>query len=145
LDTYLVTVQAHLPMCSSPLIRTVFRVNGQDTATALTKSLDQIQALAAPEDVKTYWRALLYQEHRLWLAAADQMEMLARLNPSSPSLIQMGDLYLKAGLLPLAEASYQRALDLARSDDDAFTQATALTGLGQVAYTAKSNAREASI
>ena len=60
--------------------------------------------------------------------------------PSSPPLVQIGALYLKAGILPLAEASYRRALEIAHGEDDAYTQATALMGLGQVAYAARSNA-----
>ncbi len=135
--TYLVTLQAYLPGLPSPQEADealFFELVDDETAASLTAASTQIRGLTTPDNEKAYLFSLLYQQHNLWVAAADQLEVVARLNSASPPLIQLGDTYLKAGLGGLAEANYQRALETAQSNDDAYTQGAALIGLGQAAY-----------
>jgi hypothetical protein len=140
--TYIVTLQAHLPGVEAPQESSeplFFELLDKDLAASLAGSATQIQKLAAPDDEKTYLLALLYRQYGLWTAAVEQMETLARRSPESPPLLPLGDLYLRAGLTDLAEANYRRALDTAQAGDDPYTQATALTGLGQTAYVAQAD------
>ncbi|MEW5956179.1 MAG: tetratricopeptide repeat protein [Chloroflexota bacterium] len=143
---YYVSLQAHLPGAAAPPPTDetpYFNLMDTNTAAAVTGRAAQIQKLAAPDEAKAYLLALLYRRHGLWLAAIEPLEQLARRSPASPPLLPLGELYLRAGLTDLARANYQRALESAQADGDSYTQAAALTGLGQVAYAAQSDAAQA--
>ncbi|MCP4548031.1 MAG: tetratricopeptide repeat protein [bacterium] len=142
--TYLVTLQAQVPGVQKPLEADkalYFELVDDATDAEIATTRAQIEALTVPEDTRTYLLARLYQAHGLWLAAAEQFELLAWRNPDAPPLVPLGELYLRAGLPWLTEANYQRALETALTDKDTYTQAAALTGLGQVAYIVQDDAQ----
>lgn len=140
--SYFVTLQAHLPNIQTPQESSetpFFEVLDQSTINEINEIADQIQSSAIPEDEKAYQRSLLFRQHNLWAEAAYEMERLAWSNPESPPLLELGDLYLRAGLIDLAQANYQRALESSQVNEDIYTQAAALVGLGNAAYADQAN------
>jgi len=144
--TYDVTLQAHLPGVQTPQESNetlFFELVDSATSDTLAEAEAQIRTPTVPIEEQPYLLSLLYQQHGLWAQAAHQMEIVAHRNHQSPPLLQLGDLYLRAGLVNLAEANYQQALATAHDNDDLFTQATALTDLGRIAYVTQAKAEAA--
>jgi tetratricopeptide (TPR) repeat protein len=140
--TYIVTLQAHLPGLPAPRESDeplYFELVNPNTAVDLVNQANQIQNLDIPDKEKFYLLSLLYRQSGLWTAAIDPLERLAQRNPEAPPLLQLGELYLRAGLTDLAQANYQQVLEIAQSNNDSYTQAAALTGLGQTAYVAEAD------
>lgn len=94
-----------------------------------------IRALS-PDPVTTAFLLVeYYQTQELYSAAIKQLESIANKKEIPGLTSQLGDLYFYVGLYDHARKNYQAALADAELTDDLVAQATALVGLGRIAYT----------
>ena len=134
-DYYLIKVSSPEQPCedfSSNRCSVRFQLLSPDQATIVQAEINQLQTqlsgIALPMTI-----AYRYQTLGLKQAALETLEQAVAANPDSPQLHQqLGIFYHNAGLLPLAQIAYQKALEL--------TPATFLEdrgnlqeGLGQIA------------
>jgi hypothetical protein len=98
----------------------------------------RIKSLGLKDGPTEFLRAVLYATHKsetrdnFNAEAIDHLEQLSSSLKQPAVLRMLGDLYLKVGLLSMAEESFRQANDLSRTLNDVEGQATELQTLGMI-------------